>query len=705
MPRGTHRRRDNRAGRWRAQSWALLLVVLLAFGQVGTTAPAPTPAASPAASPAAGTGHGIQIANMDLSVAPGDDFFRFANGGWVDRATFPAGRGRFSTFDEINQRVDAQLTAIVDGLAPDDSTDLGKVRLVYDMTLDWETRNAQGVGPIQPALDHLAAITTTEELMTYLAGQGVEDDVSGFFGVGAGPSADDATITVAHLGAGGLGLPNESYYLEDTPENEAIRQAWVETTASLLVAGGYSEADALAAARNILALDTELARLMTPQVDYSANAALGNNPRTIAELEAAVPSFPWRTWLGTLGVPAGVDTIIVGDTRYLGGIEQVLVSTPASTLRDKLAASLIWGASDSLTKEIQAIAQQFDSVLRGVSEPTPDEEAALDTAKNLFPDALGKAYVEVAFPPEAKAQIEELVGNLIAAFRQRILNATWMSEETKLKAIEKLELMTIKVGYPDIWDTYEDVAIGDSLYATITAASLQSYREQLATIGQPVDREAWDTPAFVVNAFYSPTRNEIVFPAAILQAPFFDPEADAASNYGGIGAVIGHEITHGFDLTGSQFDGYGNVASWWTPEDRAAFETLNQKLEAQYAEIEVLPGLSINGEQTVGENLADFGGTQTAFDALTLHLAANPQPQDQVWFLTQQQRFFIAASSNFRDITTDAYLRNQVIVDPHAPGIARAVQPVRNMEAFYEAFHIQPGDPMYIAPEDRIVIW
>ncbi|MGC4104752.1 MAG: M13 family metallopeptidase [Thermomicrobiales bacterium] len=694
----------HRAGHARAPWWALPLVILLAFGQVGTIA-AQTPAASPVASPVAGANHGIQLADMDLSVAPGYDFYRFANGGWADRATIPAGRGRYTTFDELSQRVDAQIQAIVDGTTPDTATDLGKVRMVYDMTLDWETRNAQGLAPIQPALDRLAAIDTTYELMAYLATDGVQDDVNGLFGLGAGPSADDATLTVAELFSTGLGLPNPSYHLDDSPENIAIREAWIAASASMLMASGYSETDARAAAEQALAFDTALAGIMTSQIAFNENPALGNNPRTLADLEAAVPSFPWSIWFATLGVPAGTDIFIVSDLLYLGDIEGIIGSTPASTMRDRQVISLLWGASDSLSADLKASSDGFDRALRGISEPTPDEEAALDNAKDLFPDALSKAYVDVAFSPEAKAQIEELVGYIIAAFRQRILDAPWMSEETKLKAIEKLDLITVKVGYPDTWTTYENVSIEDSLYATLHTASLQSYRGRLATIGQPVDRTAWDTPAYEVNAFYSPTHNEIVFPAAILQAPFFDPQADAASNYGGIGAVIGHEITHGFDLTGSQFDGYGNLSSWWTQEDRAAFEALNARLAAQYSTIEILPGLHVNGEQTIGENVADFGGTQTAFDALQLHLAAGPGPQDQVWFLTQQQRFFVANASNFRVIAKDAFLRNQVATDPHAPGIVRSTMPLRNMDAFYEAFFIQPGDPMYIAPEDRIVIW
>ena len=685
------------------QLWALLLAALLTVGQAGPIV-AQTPVASPVASPVAQANHGIQIADMDLAVAPGYDFFRFANGGWIDRAAIPAGQGRYATFDEISQRVDAQLQAIVDGTAPDAGTDLGKARIVYDMSLDWGARNAQGVGPIQPVLDRIAAIATTDELMTYLTTQGVADRASGYFAFGAGPSATDATLMVGHLKPAGLALPVE-YYLEDSAENEQIRQAWVDATARLLVAGGYSDAEARTAAANLLAMDTELARIMTPQAAFSQNALLGNNPRTIADLEAALPGFPWQTWFGSLGAPADMDTVVVGDLRYLEGIAGVLASTPIATLRDREAAQVIWGASDFLSAEIKAIADGFDAVQRGIADPLPDTTAALENAQSIFPDAFSRAYVEAAFPPEAKAQIEELVGFIIAAFRQRIMNAGWMSDETKLRAIEKLDLMTVKVGYPDTWNTYETIAIHDSLYVTLTAATEQNERENYARIGQPVDRDAWDTPAYEVNAFYSPSSNEIVFPAAILQAPFFDPQADAAANYGGIGAVIGHEITHGFDLTGSQFDGYGNVSSWWTPEDRAAFEKLNADLEAQYSAIEVLPGVHVNGEQTIGENVADFGGTQTAYDALILHLASGPEPQDRVWFLTQQQRFFIATSRNFRVITTDAYLRHQVATDPHAPGIVRATMPIRNMDAFYDAFFIQPGDPMYIAPEDRIVIW
>ncbi|HWV34525.1 MAG TPA: M13 family metallopeptidase, partial [Thermomicrobiales bacterium] len=374
-------------------------------------------------------------------------------------------------------------------------------------------------------------------------------------------------------------------------------------------------------------------------------------------------------------------------------------------IRNLLAVQLIWGSAPYLTTELGEIAFSFNGpVLNGVSVRRPADERALYLVEDLFPDALGKAYVDLSFSPEAKAQIEQLVANIIVAFKQRILNSAWMSDTTKQKAIEKLDLLAVKVGYPDTWKSYDEVSIGDSLYSSLVSVDTWAKEQDLAKIGKPVDRSEWSMAPFIVNAYYNPTANEIVFPAAILQAPFFDPEADAASNYGSIGWVIGHEITHGFDQSGSQFDGYGNISPWWTDEDRAAFDKLNAQVADQYSAIEVLPGLHVNGELTVTENVADLGGLQTAYDAMLVEIGQAGQ-ENQPWFLTQQQRFFIAAASTWREKATEQYTRYLVSSDSHAPSTVRSVQPARNMTQFYEAFDITEGEPMYLPPDERITVW
>ncbi|MEJ7837185.1 MAG: M13 family metallopeptidase [Thermomicrobiales bacterium] len=684
----------------------LVLAFLITLGSGGyavVTAQTPeaSPVASPDATPLAEVLPGIQMENLDLSVDPGDDFYRFANGGWLDRTELPGSSPAYGTFDELNDKVTAELQEIVLGLEADPSTDTGKVKVVYDQFTDEDERNANGIEPIQPILEEIAEIDSIEAGLLFQ--QQAQLDELGLFYLFASSALDDATSNIGWFGPAALNLPDREYYLDESEEGEAIRQAWVDSTTQLFVILGYTEADAAAAAEQVLAFETELATITTPSEAYN-DPATYNNPRTIEELETLIPGFDWAAWFDTLGVtdPGSVNVI---DITWLEGFAAVLEGADPDTLRNYFTAQLIWDNSAYLSIDIADISFAFASgVLLGVTERRPIEERGIFAVQDLFPDALSQAYVDVAFPPESKAAIEDLVANLITAFGERIRNATWMTEETKLKALEKLELMSVKVGYPDTWKSYADVETGDSLFGSVHSAHQLSTQQDLAKIGQPVDRTEWGMAAFEVNAYYNASLNEIVFPAAILQAPFFDAEADLASNYGAIGSVIGHEITHGFDASGSNFDGYGNISQWWTEEDAAAFDALNEEVVVQYSELEVLPGLNVDGGLTVTENVADMGGIQAAYDALLVALG-EPVDENLPWFLTQQQRFFIAASSTWRQKATDEYVQYLVSVDVHAPAEARATQPLKNSDAFYEAFDIVEGDPEYLAPDDRIVIW
>jgi putative endopeptidase len=347
------------------------------------------------------------------------------------------------------------------------------------------------------------------------------------------------------------------------------------------------------------------------------------------------------------------------------------------------------------------IADEFNSLLSGIDSEPDVLSSAFFATLTAFPDVFGQEYVDRTFSPEAKAEIEALVDHLIEAFRLRIENNEWMSEETKAKAIEKLDLMTVLVGYPDQWTSYENVTIGDSVYETMQNIYTLTNTRTLGEVGGPIDRTEWPMSAFEVNAAYVPTQNAIVFPAGVLQSPFFDPTADLAFNYGGIGAVIGHEITHAFDISGSQFDGYGNLVEWWTPEDFDAFSELNAQVIAQYEEIEALPDLFVNGELTITENVADMGGIQVAYDGLVMALNDAGTPITE----SDQQRFFIAWAQVWRRVTTPEFTRLLVTTDEHAPGEVRAVQPLRNMDQFFETFDITEGDDEYLDPDDRVVIW
>ncbi len=691
---------------------AIVAVFTMAMGSAGQAVLAQTPVASPEASPVASpvaeqpAEHGIQIANMDLSVDPGDDFYQFANGGWLARTERPGDTPAYGVFDEINDRVEAQLLETMNELEADPETAPGKARSTFDQYIDYDTRDTQDIAPIQPLLDEIGA--------EGLAFQEVADtyQLAGLFAPYADASPEEATITSGFLTGPILSLPSEDYYLDDSEDGQAIRDAWIETTTQLLIHLGYTEEEATTAAENVLAFEMELVGIKTPDAELFSDPVLRNNPRTLAELEELVPSIDWQAFVERSHLADSTDTLIVTDLAYMEGLEAVLAGADPGTLQDLFVTQVIWAYAPYLTTELGDLAFSFNgTVLAGVTERRPVEERALTIVETAFPDTVSQSYVAEFFPPEAKAQIEELVDNLIAAFRIRIEESTWMSEETKAKALEKLDLMIVGVGYPDTWDTYEDVEIGASLFETIVNAYQAENAENLGKVGEPVDRSEWGLNAFEVNAGYSPSLNFMVYPAAILQAPFFDPTADLASNYGAIGAVIGHEITHGFDLSGSQYDGYGNLASWWLEEDFAAFQALNDQVIAQYSAIEVQPGLMVDGALTVGENVADMGGLQIAYDALMIALAPDGHALDAAgqenlpWFLTQQQRFFIAAATNWREVATPEFYELIVASNEHAPAPARGVEPLRHMDEFYDAFDIEPGDPEYLAPEDRIVIW
>jgi putative endopeptidase len=695
----------NRTARFLYLCLALLLMLgsggyLAATAQTPEASPEASPVGSPEASPVAEE-HGIRMEDMDLTMDPGSDFYRFANGGWLDRTELPGTSPAYGVFDELNDKVTAQLQEVVADLEADPTTDTGKVRVVYDQFTNEDERNANGIEPIQPILDEIAQIDSIESGLAFQ--EQAQLDELGLFYVGSSPALDDATMNIAWIGQAALHLPDREYYLDESEEGQAIRDAWVDSTTQLFVIAGYDEAEAEAAANQVLAFETEIAKITTPSEAYN-DPATYNNPRTLAELEEALPGFDWAGWFETLGIPADAG-INIGDAMWLDGIAGVLDAAEPDTLRSYFTAQLIWDNSAYLSLDIADISFAFNAgVLQGVTERRPIEERGVFLVQDVFPEALGQAYVSESFPPEAKAEIEALVDNIITAFGERIRSSTWMSEETKEKALEKLDLISVKVGYPDTWKTYEQVEVGDSLFGSVHGAQQLATQEDLAKIGNPVDRDEWGIAAFTVNAYYNPQLNEIVFPAAILQAPFFDPEADLASNYGAIGYVIGHEITHGFDASGSNYDGYGNIVQWWTEEDAAAFDELNNRVIEQYSAIEILPGLNINGELTVTENVADLGGVQTAYDALLVAIGEDAAA-DHPWFLTQQQRFFIAAASAWREKATDEYLTYLVGVDVHAPAIARGVQPIKNMDTFYEAFDIEEGDPEYLPPEERIVVW
>jgi predicted metalloendopeptidase len=668
---------------------------------------------APAIAPAVGArqaAHGIDVINMDLDVSPREDFYRFANGGWLTRTEIPDDKSSYGTFTELYDLTAEQLLAILNEAAAGDrelsaGSDEAKAVAFWRQGIDVETRDALGLAPIQPFLDQIDAIADLADYHDFLQGA-MFLGVSGSLPVGVSPDLRDSGMNAVYLGGPWLGLPNRDYYLEEG--NEEVRRSYIETSARLLERLGEGPDTALGAAQAVYDLEAELAATTLTREEQQ-DPELSYNPLPLTELENRYPAMNWHAYLDELGIPE-TNRIIVSQIGYLDQLAGILEGTPIETLRNYLRLQLLWNFHNNLDLALEETAFQFFQALGGQPVMRPIEERALNQVSGLMGDALGKLYVAEHFPPQAKQQMIDLVQRIVEAFRLRLEHNDWMTPETRAKALEKLGTLRVKVGYPDEWETYEEVEIGESYAASALSAASASLRESLAEAGLPVDREEWEMNAQTANAYYNPLNNEIVFPAAILQPPFFDHEADAASNYGAIGSIIGHEITHAFDLEGSRFDQNGNLADWWSTEDRERFEALNQGLVTQYDAIEVMPDLFVNGQITVTENVADLGGVEAAFDALVAEMEDN-EPDGLATesgaadFFAPEQRFFIAAATVWRGKMRDEALETRVRSGVHAPPAVRATQPLRNVDEFYAAFDVVEGDPMYLAPSLRVRVW
>ena len=665
------------------------------------------------------TGIGIEIANMDLGVSPREDFYRFANGGWLQRTAIPDDKSSYGTFTELYDLTVEQLLAILDEATAGERTlasgsDESKAVQMWQQGVDVAARDALGLSPLEPFLAEVDAIADLTAFHEYLRGA-MFRGLSGSLPIGVSPDLRDSGLNAVYLGGPWLGLPNRDYYLEEG--NDDVRRAYIETNARLLERLGQDAETAFTAAQAVYDLEAALAATTLTREERQ-NPELSYNPVSLDELQNRYPAMDWDAYFEELDI-AGTDRVIITQTEYLDSLGPILAETPIETLQDYLRLQLLWNFYNNLDLALEETAFTFLQSLGGQPTMPPVEERALSQVSGLMGDALGRLYVAEHFPPQAKAEITGLVDRIVAAFGQRLERNEWMTPATRQKALQKLATLRIKVGYPDEWETYEDVEIGESYFDSVLSAANASLRESLAEAGQPVDRDEWGMNAQTANAYYSALNNEIVFPAAILQPPFFDYEADPAANYGAIGFIIGHEITHGFDLSGSKFDENGNLADWWTEADRQRFEALNQDLVAQYDAIEVLPGEFVNGQITVGENAADLGGIATAYDALQdvldepgdhdmADIVAAPASRDTAdtpSSFTPEQRFFIAAATVWRGKMRDEALLTRIRSGVHAPPEVRATQPLRNIDEFFAAFGIVEGDPMYLEPSERVRIW
>lgn len=659
---------------------------------------------------------GINLDNMDTTVKPSEDFFKHVNGKWLETNEIPDDRTTWGSFAELRQKTDNDALAILKA-AMSDNKDMAKIEVLpgsdqqkavflFQTIMDTVGRDKQGLDPIKPYLAKIDAIKTIADLQTYLIEMEPRGG-GGFFGFGVGADPKDSNRNVAYLGTGRLGLPDRDYYVKDDDDSKEKREKYVKHITRMLQFLGDTESEAQIQAKQILAFETRLAEPKMDKVDRR-DARKRYNPRSIAELNAMVPAIDWSNYFEGIGVKS-LDTVIVGELKYMEALQAILAENKVSDWKAYLRWSGFNGAAGRLSSEIDKANWDFYSKeLRGAKAQRPRDERALQSLNRTVGEALGKLYVDKHFPPEAKAKAEKMIKNVILAFEYRINKLDWMSEDTKKKAIEKLRATNVKIAYPDKWKDYSDLDIksvedGGSYLQNSLNAAAWNFNKDLEKLGKAVDKTEWFMAPQVVNAYFNPAYNEIVFPAAILQPPFYNYMADDAVNYGGIGAVIGHEISHSFDDSGARYDKDGNLNNWWTDEDLKQFEGLGAALADQYSAIEVLPETFINGKFTLGENIGDLGGVLAAYDAL--QMTFDKERPEAIDGYTAEQRFFMSWATVWRIKMREDALKTRIKTDPHSPGMNRAVQPLLNVDAFYEAFNIQPGDKMYIAPEERVRIW
>ena len=653
---------------------------------------------------------GIDLSLMDTEVRPQDDFYNYVNGTWMKNTEIPDDKTRWGSFNELRENTDADVLAILKKAANDpnldSSSDEGKAVTVFQLINDTLARNELGIKPLIPHIERIEAIQSKADLQPYLE-ENIRLGGYALFGFGVSADAKDSNKNVAQLYPGALGIERD-YYLKEDEDSKKIKTAYEKHVARMFGFLGKTAEEAKDLAQEVIAVEAQLATARMDKVERR-NPAKRYNPRTTDEMGSIAKQIDWPAYLAGIGTE-GVDNLVVTDLGFFSSLDAILNENSISAIKTYLLWTLIDGTASRLSMDIDRANWDFYSkTLRGAIAQEPLEKRSIRTVNGTLGEALGKLYVSEKFPPEAKAQMKELVGNLVKAYTNRINALTWMDAETKAKAIKKLELTNVKVGYPDQWEDYSGLTLTNetaelNYFDAMLNVGAYNFSKNLAELGQAVDKTKWFMSPQTVNAYYNPAYNEIVFPAAILQPPFFDFTADAAVNYGGIGGVIGHEISHGFDDSGADYDAYGNLVNWWTEKDLNEFNSLGEKLADQYSALEVLPETFINGKFTLGENIGDVGGIHAAFDALAIHHEENGKPAPIDGF-SSEERFFLSWGTIWRGKIRDEALKNQVRTDPHSPGYNRANQPLKNMDAFYATFNVQEGDQMYLPKEERVYIW
>lgn len=648
----------------------------------------------------------LHPAEINADIAACDDFNGHVNSRWLEANPVPADRTSWGSFELLGERsleIQRELVrAAADGDAQPGSIER-RVGDFFASGMDSDAIEAAGISPIEPILAEIDGIDSREALVGYLR-EAYAQARGGVFGFYAGADFQDSQMVIAYSGQGGLTLPERSYYLEDREDYVRIRDAFVEYVGDVLALSGMADDEAAVAAQEILAFETQLAEASLDRVSLR-NPENRYNPVSIDEANALTPNFEWGAFFDALDVDRP-EMFSLGMPGFFERVDSLIAEADLDTWKQWLRFRTVSSAAPFLSSDFeQRHFAFFDATIRGQQEQQERWKRVLGTVNSGMGEALGQLYVAVAFPPESKARMEELVDNLSQALKARLENLDWMGEETREKALEKWASFTPKIGYPEEWRSWDGLEVEAGNYVgNVLAANRFNYRYMLDKIGKPVDPEEWGMSPQTVNAYYRASANEIVFPAAILQPPFFDPDADDALNYGGIGAVIGHEMLHGYDDQGSRFDAEGNFANWWTDEDRARFEERTALLVQQFNEYEALPGIFVNGALALGENIADLGGLTVSYDAMKL-AQGEDFADPMIDGYTQDQRFFKNWAVVWRRGFTDEQLRVALTTGPHAPAPFRAIGAPSNMPAFAEAFGCESGDAMVRDGDQRVVIW
>ena len=685
---------------------ALSGVVFLNSCTATKTAEAPAAETVAPAQPASVKEEGLNLSYMDTTVRPQDDFFSYVNGNWVKTAEIPSDKASWGSFNALREDVDVASLGILNQILNDNfapGSEGQKIQALYGTFMDWDKRNADGINPIKNDLARIDGLKSIADLQKFLI-EATKTGDNPFYAWRVGADLKNSNMNAVYFGGPSLGLGRD-YYQKESESNTKTLAEYKNYISQLLTETGHK--NAVQTANQVVDFEKKLAQnLLTNEQNRDAN--LRYNPKTVAELPKLVKNINLADYLNKAGVKT--DKVIVSELKYYQNMDSWMTAKNLPLIKEYMKARLVAGNAGNLNKKLDDINFNFYSkYLQGQKEQRSMDKRGLGVVNGTLGEAFGKLYVEKYFPAEAKAQMETYISYLKKAFQQHINNLDWMSPETKVKAQEKLSKFSVKIAYPDTWKDYSKLQLtasndGGSYYGNLQKVTEWNYAKNLNKVGKPVDKTEWGMAPQTVNAYYSGSNNEIVFPAAILQPPFFNFKADPAVNFGGIGAVIGHEISHGFDDSGSRFDGDGNLNNWWTDADLKNFENKVNQLADQYSKYEPVKGTFINGKFTSGENIGDLGGVAVAYTALQMYLKDHGNP-GLISGFTQDQRFFMSWATVWRTKSTEQYMVNQVKTDPHSPGYFRAFGPLVNQDSFYKAFDVKPGDKLYRAPEERIKIW